>query len=84
GLALGAHSIRLSHNLGQPGIAQGFAPMFLQDQAGQLQETHSIAAGLDYVGVSPIIAPLAETGRIQMTYAMDDDVIAACTLLLKK
>lgn len=84
GLELGEHSIRLSHNLGQPGIAQGFATMFLQDTAGQLQETHSIAAGLDYVGVSPIIAHLAEIGRIKMTYAMDDEVIAACTLLLKK
>ena len=84
GLELGEHSIRLSHNLGSPGIAQGFATMFLQDQAGQLQETHSIAAGLDYVGVSPIIAHLADTGRIEMSYAMDDEVIDACTLLLKK
>lgn len=84
GLNLGEHSIRLSHNLGTPGIAQGFATIFLQDQAGQLQETHSIAAGLDYVGVSPIIAHLADTGRIEMSYAMDNDVIEACTLLLKK
>lgn len=58
--------------------------MFLQDENGQLQETHSIAAGLDYVGVSPIIAHLAQEGRIQMTYAMDDEVVAACALLLKK
>ena len=84
GLELGEHSIRLSHNLGAPGIAQGFATMFLQDQHGQLQETHSIAAGLDYVGVSPIIAHLAETKRIEMTYAMDQEVVDACTLLLKK
>ncbi|MEC8484046.1 MAG: pyridoxal-phosphate dependent enzyme, partial [Pseudomonadota bacterium] len=84
GLELGQHSIRLSNDLGQKGIAQGFATMFLQDENGQLQETHSIAAGLDYVGVSPIIAHLAQKGRIQMTYAMDDEVVEACSLLLKK
>jgi len=83
-LELGQHSIRLSNGLGEKGIAQGFATMFLQDKNGQLQDTHSIAAGLDYVGVSPIIAHLAQIGRIQMTYAMDDEVIDACSLLLKK
>ncbi|RDL43526.1 tryptophan synthase subunit beta [Marinomonas piezotolerans] len=84
GLELGQHSIRLSHGLGTKGIAQGFATMFLQDENGQLQETHSIAAGLDYVGVSPIIAHLAQEGRIQMKYAMDDEVVDACSLLLRK
>ncbi|PXF31369.1 tryptophan synthase subunit beta [Pokkaliibacter plantistimulans] len=84
GMALGEHSIRLSHDLGQPGIAQGFASIFLQDNQGQLQETHSIAAGLDYVGVSPIIAHLAEQGQLRMTYASDQDVVDACTLLLRK
>ncbi|REG86563.1 tryptophan synthase subunit beta [Marinomonas pollencensis] len=84
GIKLGDHSVRLSHDLGSKGIAQGFATKFIQDDAGQLQDTHSIAAGLDYVGVSPIIAHLADTGRIEMTYAMDDDVVEACTLLLKK
>ncbi|WCN14119.1 tryptophan synthase subunit beta [Marinomonas mediterranea] len=83
GTKLGEHSIRLSHNLGTPGIAQGFASIFIQDDAGQLQETHSISAGLDYVGVSPIIAHLSKEGRINMTYAMDDEVVDACTLLLK-
>lgn len=83
-MALGDHSIRLSHQLGQPGIAQGFASIFLQDKAGQLQDTHSIAAGLDYVGVSPIIAHLAELKRVRMTYATDDEVLEACSLLLQK
>ena len=84
GMALGEHSIRLSGNLGMPGIAQGFASVFLQDEAGQLQDTHSIAAGLDYVGVSPIIAHLADTNRLEMTYANDSEVIDACILLLRK
>lgn len=82
-MELGDHSIRLSHNLGKAGIAQGFATVFLQDDNGQLQDTHSIAAGLDYVGVSPIIAHLAETQRIRMGYASDEDVLQACSLLLK-
>ncbi len=84
GMDLGDHSIRLSHNLGQAGIAQGFASVFLQDDQGQLQETHSIAAGLDYVGVSPIVAHLAETEQVRMSYANDEEVLAACTLLLQK
>ena len=69
--------------LGSPGIAQGFASIFLQDEQGQLQETHSIAAGLDYVGVSPIIADLAESNRLRMIAAKDDKVIEAFQLLLR-
>ncbi|TBR40978.1 tryptophan synthase subunit beta [Marinomonas agarivorans] len=83
-MALGDHSVRLSHNLGSIGIAQGFATIFLQDDNGQLQSTHSIAAGLDYVGVSPIVAHLTETKRIRMEYANDNETLEACTLLLKK
>jgi tryptophan synthase beta chain len=83
GPAPGDHSIRLSDNLGSPGIAQGFATMFLQDDQGQLMETHSIAAGLDYVGVSPILAHLNETGRVRMTAANDDEVMHAFQTLLR-
>ncbi|OMH39360.1 tryptophan synthase subunit beta [Motiliproteus sp. MSK22-1] len=88
----GDHAVRLSNNraetdspamLGSPGIAQGFASIFLQDEQGQLQETHSIAAGLDYVGVSPIIADLAEKNRLRMIAAKDDKVIEAFQLLLR-
>ncbi len=83
GPAPGDHSIRLSDNLGSPGIAQGFATMFLQDDQGQLMDTHSIAAGLDYVGVSPILAHLTDTGRIRMTAASDDEVMQAFQTLLR-
>ncbi|UTW12152.1 tryptophan synthase subunit beta [Marinobacterium rhizophilum] len=83
GPAPGDHSVRLSDNLGSPGIAQGFATMFLQDDQGQLMETHSIAAGLDYVGVSPILAHLSETGRVRMTAANDDEVMQAFQTLLR-
>ncbi|MFP8967335.1 tryptophan synthase subunit beta [Pokkaliibacter sp. CJK22405] len=80
--APGEHSIRLSDGLGSFGIAQGYATQFLQDENGQLSETHSIAAGLDYVGVSPILAHLAEEGRVTMTYAQDDAVIEAARMLM--
>ncbi len=83
GPAPGDHSIRLSDNLGSPGIAQGFSTMFLQDDQGQLMDTHSIAAGLDYVGVSPILAHLSETGRIRMTSASDAEVMSAFQTLLR-
>jgi tryptophan synthase beta chain len=83
GPAPGDHSIRLSDNLGSPGIAQGFATMFLQDDQGQLMDTHSIAAGLDYVGVSPILAHLGATGRVRMTAANDDEVMQAFQTLLR-
>lgn len=83
GQEIGEHSIRLSHNLGSKAIAQGFSSIFLQNESGQLQDTHSIAAGLDYVGVSPIIAHLAEVNRVRMTYASDKEVLEACSLLLR-
>ncbi|NVK40278.1 MAG: tryptophan synthase subunit beta [Oceanospirillaceae bacterium] len=83
GQAPGEHSIRLSDGLGSPGIAQGFATMFLQDDQGQLMETHSVAAGLDYVGVSPILAHLAETGRVRMSAAGDDETLSAFRTLLR-
>jgi tryptophan synthase beta chain len=47
-------------------------------------DTHSVAAGLDYVGVSPIIAYLAETGKIQVTGATDAEVIAAHRVMMAK
>ena len=40
------------------GVAQGYKTFFLQDSDGQMRETHSVAAGLDYVGVSPILSDL--------------------------
>jgi tryptophan synthase beta chain len=56
----------------------------LQDKDGQMQETHSISAGLDYVGVSPILAHLHETKRVRFEAAEDKDVVAAMSLTIKK
>jgi tryptophan synthase beta chain len=82
-LADGQHSIRLSQNTGETGIAQGYKTLFLQNDDGQLGDTHSIAAGLDYVGVSPILAYLSQQGRVIPDSATDDEVTEAFSLLMK-
>ena len=79
----GQHSIRLSQNTGETGIAQGYKTLFLQNDDGQLGDTHSIAAGLDYVGVSPILAHLSQQGRVIADSASDDEVTEAFSLLMK-
>ena len=58
--------------------------MFLQDADGQMRDTHSVAAGLDYVGVSPLIADLAGRGRVRMEAATDAEVLAALDLTMKQ
>jgi len=79
----GQHSVRLSHDTGETGIAQGYKTLFLQNADGQLGDTHSIAAGLDYVGVSPILAYLSQQGRVIPESATDEEVTEAFTLLMK-
>jgi tryptophan synthase beta chain len=49
-----------------------------------MNETHSVAAGLDYVGVSPILAHLKETGRVRFEAATDREVIDALSLTVRK
>jgi tryptophan synthase beta chain len=49
-----------------------------------MRETHSIAAGLDYVGVSPILSDLKEKGRVRFEGATDREVIEALRLTMKK
>ena len=83
GDAPGDHAMRFNTDQARFGIAQGFATKFLQDEQGQLLPTHSISAGLDYVGVSPILADLEENGKVRMTSASDDEVMEAFTLLTR-
>ena len=75
GLATGAHASRLAGNDGSAGVAQGYKTYFLQDQEGQMRDTHSVSAGLDYIGVSPILAYLYELGRVRFEAATDEEVI---------
>ena len=62
---------------GTPGVLQGSYTMILQDDDGQVQETHSISAGLDYSGVGPEHALLQATGRVTYVSARDDDALNA-------
>ena len=80
----GAHAIRLSSSDASPGVAQGYKTMFLQDEDGQMKHTHSVAAGLDYVGVSPILTDLWENKEVRFESATDDEVMAALDLTMKR
>ena len=79
----GQHSVRMLEGTAETGIAQGYKTLFLQNGDGQLGETHSIAAGLDYVGVSPILAHLSKTGRVTPESASDHEVTDAFQLLMQ-
>ena len=84
GVETGRHAARLAYDDASLGVAQGYLTYFLQNQDGQMSETHSVAAGLDYVGVSPILSNLHETGRVRFKAATDKEVMDALTLTLRK
>jgi len=84
GLETGHHASRLASKDGSVGIAQGYKTCFLQNSDGQMKETHSVAAGLDYVGVSPILASLKEEGKVRFEAATDKEVLDATALTIKK
>lgn len=83
GDAPGQHAARLATKQAQIGIAQGYKTEFLQNDDGQLMDTYSVAAGLDYVGVSPILAHWAQTGKMRTLLARDHDVLDALKLVIK-
>jgi tryptophan synthase beta chain len=80
----GRHAARLARKEASVGVAQGYKTFFLQDGDGQMNETHSIAAGLDYVGVSPILASLHVDGKARFEAVTDDEVLDAFALTLEK
>jgi len=84
GLDSGEHAARLCSADASVGVAQGYKTYFLQNDDGQMRETHSIAAGLDYVGVSPILSDLKASGRVRFEGATDAEVIEAVSLTMKK
>lgn len=84
GLSSGRHASRLCGSQASVGVAQGYKTYFLQNNDGQMQETHSIAAGLDYVGVSPILSHLKENGRARFEAATDNEVVQAVELTMRK
>ncbi len=84
GLDTGQHATRLSSDDASIGVAQGYKTYFLQNNDGQMMETHSVAAGLDYVGVSPILSHLKETGQVRFEAATDLEVIDAVSFAIRK
>jgi tryptophan synthase beta chain len=75
GLDSGAHGATLER--GRPGILHGCRTMLLQDQDGQVADSHSIAAGLDYPAVGPEHAHLQATGRAEYVGITDEQALAA-------
>ena len=84
GIGSGEHAARLSGGDATVGVAQGYRTYFLQDAEGQMKDTHSVAAGLDYVGVSPILSNLRDQGRVRFEAACDDEVLQALSLTMRR
>ncbi len=81
GSALGGNAATLS--FGRPGVLHGSYSMLLQDADGQIQETHSVSAGLDYPGVGPEHALLARIGRVRYESADDEEALDAVRALCR-
>lgn len=81
GLNTGKHSASLC--AGEKGVLHGCLSYFLQDSQGQIAETHSIAAGLDYPGVGPEHSLLKECGRAEYAAVTDNEAVRAFKLLAR-
>ena len=81
GVSTGKHSATLS--AGRPGVLHGAMSYLLQDEHGQVQETHSISAGLDYPGVGPEHSYLKDSGRAEYREVNDADALEAFHLLCR-
>jgi tryptophan synthase beta chain len=75
GSGLGQNAASLAY--GTPGVLQGSYSLLLQDPHGQIQETHSVSAGLDYPGVGPEHALLKTVGRVRYDAIGDDEALDA-------
>lgn len=81
GSGLGEHAAPI--NYGTPGVIHGFKCYVMQDDAGNIQPTHSVAAGLDYPGVGPEHSYYHSIGRAEYTTVNDDEALEAFQLLSK-
>ncbi|MDO8747264.1 MAG: pyridoxal-phosphate dependent enzyme, partial [Thermodesulfovibrionales bacterium] len=82
GIETGEHAARFAG--GSVGVFQGCKTYLLQDDDGNILGTHSVSAGLDYAAVGPEHPFLKDSGRVQYTYAADDEALAAFELLSRK
>ncbi len=78
GIETGRHAASLS--AGRPGVLHGNRSYLLQDDDGQINEAHSISAGLDYPGIGPEHAWLRDIGRVDYVSATDDEALEAFQL----
>src|SRR5712692_9415421 len=81
GLSSGLHAASIAG--GRPGVLHGNRTYLLMDEDGQINEAHSISAGLDYPGIGPEHSWLADMKRIQFLYATDDEALKAFQLCCK-
>ena len=82
GIASGAHAARFADpTMGRPGVLHGTRSFVLQNSDGQIMNTHSISAGLDYASVGPEHAWLRAEERAHYTLATDEEALAAFQLL---
>ncbi len=80
GINDGEHSMSFK---GSVGVVEGYKSYFLQNDDGQIQQTYSIAAGMDYPGIGPELSYLKDKGRIEADAVSDDEVINAFKLICK-
>ncbi|MBN1563534.1 MAG: tryptophan synthase subunit beta [Anaerolineae bacterium] len=82
GIESGAHAARFADPaLGRPGVLHGTRSFVLQDDDGQIMNTHSVSAGLDYASVGPEHAYLRQLERAFYTFATDDEALEAFQML---
>lgn len=81
GLATGKHAAPLC--AGRPGVLHGNRTYLMNDEDGQIVETHSVSAGLDYPGVGPEHAWLKDIGRAEYTTVTDEEALAAFRTLTR-
>ncbi len=79
GLTSGRHAASIT--AGRPGVLHGSYSYLLQDEDGQVEQTHSISAGLDYPGVGPELSYYKESGRAQFVAATDREALEGFRLL---
>lgn len=82
GIAGGEHAARFADpNIGRPGVLHGTRSFVMQTAEGQIVNTHSVSAGLDYASVGPEHAFLRQSERAHYTYATDDEALGALQTL---
>lgn len=83
GPEIGENASRMTGSAARTTVMQGYKSRFLVDEDGQSQKTSSISAGLDYLGISPQLAMLGQTGRIHFDAILDSEALEAVSFFAK-